>query len=137
MELYRSHVLVCGGTGCSSSGSAKLMERFEEQLDQQKEEIEDAYRFFAPIDILLIWLRTEVRQRLEQYAKGLFIAFNHQSDPEKAGVLLEELRELHRGEPGNAEVTGVLASGLFNAFYNQNDPEKAGELLEELQELLR
>ena len=44
-------------------------ERFEEQLDQQKEEIEDAYRFFAPIDILLIWLRTEVRQRLEQYAK--------------------------------------------------------------------
>ena len=28
MELYRSHVLVCGGTGCSSSGSAKLIERF-------------------------------------------------------------------------------------------------------------
>lgn len=43
-------------------------ERFEEQLDQQKEEIEHAYRFFAPIDTLLIWLRSEVRERLEQYA---------------------------------------------------------------------
>ena len=35
MELYRSHVLVCGGTGCSSSGSAKLIERFEEQLKEK------------------------------------------------------------------------------------------------------
>ena len=32
MDLYRAHVLVCGGTGCTSSGSAKLVERFEEQL---------------------------------------------------------------------------------------------------------
>ncbi|MBO7662040.1 MAG: NADH-quinone oxidoreductase subunit NuoF [Clostridia bacterium] len=35
MELYRSHVLVCGGTGCSSSGSAKLIERFEDQLKEK------------------------------------------------------------------------------------------------------
>ena len=35
MELYRSHVLVCGGTGCTSSGSAKLIERFEEQLKEK------------------------------------------------------------------------------------------------------
>ena len=35
MELYRSQVLVCGGTGCSSSGSAKLIERFEEQLKEK------------------------------------------------------------------------------------------------------
>ena len=32
MDLYRAHVLVCGGTGCTSSGYAKLVERFEEQL---------------------------------------------------------------------------------------------------------
>ena len=43
-------------------------ERFEEQLDQQHEEMENAYRFFAPIDTLLIWLRTEVRERVEKYA---------------------------------------------------------------------
>ena len=32
MELFRSTILVCGGTGCSSSGSMKLYERFEELL---------------------------------------------------------------------------------------------------------
>ncbi len=32
MDIYRAHVLVCGGTGCSSSGSATLIERFNENL---------------------------------------------------------------------------------------------------------
>lgn len=32
MELYRSHVLVCGGTGCHSSGSADLIEHFDREL---------------------------------------------------------------------------------------------------------
>ena len=35
MELYRAHVLVCGGTGCTSSGSQQLMERFEQQLKEK------------------------------------------------------------------------------------------------------
>ena len=32
MDNYRAQVLVCGGTGCSSSGSATLIERFDEKL---------------------------------------------------------------------------------------------------------
>ena len=32
MDLFRAHVLVCGGTGCTSSGSAELIKRFEEQI---------------------------------------------------------------------------------------------------------
>ena len=32
MDIYRAHVLVCGGTGCSSSGSAQLIERFDENI---------------------------------------------------------------------------------------------------------
>ncbi len=32
MELVRSHVLVCGGTGCTSSGSKQIMDEFEVQL---------------------------------------------------------------------------------------------------------
>ncbi|MCF0146735.1 MAG: NAD(P)H-dependent oxidoreductase subunit E, partial [Eubacterium sp.] len=28
--MYRSHVLVCGGTGCTSSGGIKVMEAFQE-----------------------------------------------------------------------------------------------------------
>ena len=32
MELVRSHVLICGGTGCTSSGSEVLHEEFDEML---------------------------------------------------------------------------------------------------------
>jgi NADH-quinone oxidoreductase subunit F/NADP-reducing hydrogenase subunit HndC len=32
MELYRSHVLVCGGTGCVSSGSVTIEEMFNSEL---------------------------------------------------------------------------------------------------------
>ena len=29
---YRAHVLVCGGTGCTSSGSQKIRERLDEEI---------------------------------------------------------------------------------------------------------
>ncbi len=32
MNIYRSHVLICGGTGCTSSGSKKLQDEFANQL---------------------------------------------------------------------------------------------------------
>jgi NADP-reducing hydrogenase subunit HndC len=32
MEFYRSHVLICGGTGCHSSGSADVMDSFKTEL---------------------------------------------------------------------------------------------------------
>ena len=32
MDLFRAHVLVCGGTGCCSSGAMALIKRFEEQV---------------------------------------------------------------------------------------------------------
>ncbi|MDE5740913.1 MAG: NADH-quinone oxidoreductase subunit NuoF [Oscillospiraceae bacterium] len=31
--MYRSHVLVCGGTGCTSSGSAKIIEKLQSEID--------------------------------------------------------------------------------------------------------
>ena len=34
MDIYRAHVLCCGGTGCTSSGSAQLIQRFEEKLKE-------------------------------------------------------------------------------------------------------
>ena len=30
--MIRSHVLICGGTGCTSSGSATLLSALEEEL---------------------------------------------------------------------------------------------------------
>ncbi len=34
MELVRSHVLICGGTGCTSSGSEALRNEFEAKLEE-------------------------------------------------------------------------------------------------------
>ena len=34
MQIARSHVLVCGGTGCLSSHSDKLRERLAEKLKE-------------------------------------------------------------------------------------------------------
>lgn len=34
MELYRSHVLICGGTGCTSSGSQTLIDTFNKELEK-------------------------------------------------------------------------------------------------------
>ena len=30
--MFRSHVLVCGGTGCHSNNSAKILEEFNAQI---------------------------------------------------------------------------------------------------------
>lgn len=33
--MYRSHVLVCGGTGCTSSNSQKIIEALEQEIEKQ------------------------------------------------------------------------------------------------------
>ncbi len=38
--MYRSHVLVCGGTGCTSSGSQKIVEALEKEIKANKLETE-------------------------------------------------------------------------------------------------
>lgn len=35
MDLFRAHVLVCCGTGCTSSNSTKILEQFEQQIPAQ------------------------------------------------------------------------------------------------------
>ena len=35
MSLYRSHVLVCTGTGCASSGGKEVLAKFEEEIKKQ------------------------------------------------------------------------------------------------------
>lgn len=34
MQYFRAHVLVCGGTGCTSSNSEKIRQEFESQIDK-------------------------------------------------------------------------------------------------------
>ena len=33
--MYRSHVLICGGTGCTSSNSQKIIEAMEKEIAAQ------------------------------------------------------------------------------------------------------
>ncbi|GIW49368.1 MAG: hypothetical protein KatS3mg079_844 [Caloramator sp.] len=40
MAFYRSQVLVCGGTGCTSSDSMKILEKFKEEVKKQNIENE-------------------------------------------------------------------------------------------------
>lgn len=40
MQIYRSHVLICGGTGCTASGSITLQEALQEELKKHKLENE-------------------------------------------------------------------------------------------------
>ena len=35
MEIYRAHVLCCGGTDCTASGSAQIKERFEQLIKEK------------------------------------------------------------------------------------------------------
>ena len=32
IDGYRKHILICGGTGCTSSGSVSLREKLEQEL---------------------------------------------------------------------------------------------------------
>ena len=38
--MYRSHVLVCGGTGCHSNRSAEIIEKFKKEIAEVFPEIE-------------------------------------------------------------------------------------------------
>jgi NADP-reducing hydrogenase subunit HndC len=40
MEIYRAHVLVCGGTGCTSSGSQKIQQALHDEIAKNKLEKE-------------------------------------------------------------------------------------------------
>ena len=35
--MIRSHVLICGGTGCTSSGSVQIQKAFKENIEAERE----------------------------------------------------------------------------------------------------
>ena len=45
-------------------------ERFAEEYQRQEQEKENAYKFFAPIDLFLLKLRVLVRERLNEYVEN-------------------------------------------------------------------
>lgn len=49
--------------------AANEKELFEEEYEAQEREIEHAYKFFAPIDLMLLRLRLSIRERLKEYVE--------------------------------------------------------------------
>lgn len=45
-------------------------ERFAEEYQKQEQEKENAYRFFEPLDLLLLKLRVSIRERLNEYVES-------------------------------------------------------------------
>ena len=45
-------------------------ERFAEEYQKQEQEKENAYRFFEPLDLLLLKLRTSIREKLNKYVEN-------------------------------------------------------------------
>lgn len=45
-------------------------ERFAEEYQKQEQEKENAYRFFEPLDLLLLKLRVQVREKLNEYVES-------------------------------------------------------------------
>ena len=62
-------------------------DKFEEEYDAQEFEKEQAHKFFAPLDLLLLRLRMMVRDRLEVYAE---------SDKKMIDILGDELTEAQK-----------------------------------------
>ena len=41
--MYRSHVLVCGGTGCTSSGSEQIIQTLKDELKKLNLELDKLF----------------------------------------------------------------------------------------------
>lgn len=63
-------------------------EKFAEQLEEQEREKENAYRFFLPLDLLLLRMRLEARASLLEYVE---------SDKVMTDMLADRLTEEQRG----------------------------------------
>lgn len=54
--------------------------KFSEEYEQQEKEREKAYLFFAPLDLLLLNIRLEVRKKLKEYTDSNIVLLNILSD---------------------------------------------------------
>mgnify|MGYP000834698221 CR=1 FL=1 len=82
--MYRSHVLVCGGTGCTSSGSQRI-------LDTLKKEIEKAKREQVTADVIKRAIEKAKGANLESYDSMVLEGFG----PGNSMFVIECLTDNH------------------------------------------
>ena len=74
--MYHSHVLVCAGTGCTSSNSLQIIENFQRLLAEKGYDKEIDQLKSATTDGKKWIVQLEVREREQTGIKGLKVGFN-------------------------------------------------------------
>ena len=80
MDLFRSQVLICGGTGCTSSGSPELIRLFEEKIKAGKYPCNVTFMTFAEdyrINFAKANLRPTTFEKETYITKRVYAAIGH------------------------------------------------------------
>ena len=77
--MIRAHVLVCGGTGCTSSGSNGIQEAFTKNIaefgleNEVKLDTREIKAILSPVPIntyeVLLWIEENLREQYSEFNK--------------------------------------------------------------------
>ena len=127
MNFVRSHILVCTGTGCSSSNSPKIIEAFERELKAQGMEQEarvvktGCFGLCAMGPVVLV------------YPEGAF--YTHVTPDDAAEIVSEHIvkgrivqRLLHKEGDAAEKVTSLSETEFYKNQLRQAAPHRAAQL---------
>ena len=125
--MIRSHVLICGGTGCTSSGSAKLQTILEQELAATAEERDAAIAALADAKVQAEEAQS-LRQQLED-SRRLASSQNEQ--------IASMSRTIQRYESvlGDADTAAQKMDGIVRPFIEQAS-RQANDTLDGVQNAL-
>ena len=69
--MYRAHVMICGGTGCTSSGSMKIADKLEEEIANSRKyyngtvKVYNTKREMFPSNIVAKWFKFDKKPLFE------------------------------------------------------------------------
>ena len=98
MEFYRSHVLVCGGTGCTSSGSPEIISKFESEIaakseiaNKLKSEMDQLMKYLGDHQALDVFVsisdkNAHLKTKLESLKKYQSLQSEYKDNLKKPGI---------------------------------------------------
>ena len=86
-------------------------ERFAEEYEKQEQEKEHAYRFFAPMDILLLMLKIETREQLQEYIDTNKVLTN---------IILDDEHQLSDDQVNNRFIRKAVPFLVYSKYIRGN-----------------
>ena len=86
-------------------------ERFAEEYEKQEQEKKHAYRFFAPMDILLLMLKIETREQLREYVDTNKVLTN---------IILDDEHQLSDEQTGNRFIRKTVPFLVYSKYIRGN-----------------